>query len=387
MNCAVTEGNVLTPAGVATLRSDRSVAARQTVAASVAKAVSAGNLQQSEMDIALQIVERLAEDLAVEVRSSLAEHIKEAIYLPRELAIRLAQDVEAVALPIIRCSEVLKDSDLIAIVESGNCAKQTAVASRRRVSETVSRALVATGEREPARHLLANKGAQIGEDSYEKLASRYHGDREFEELLVARDLLPPKVLAQLVSSVSQHLRTALLHRHDLPANLVYQLTDQGEAKALLERAIKLPSNAHLSLFLEQSRQSGSLTAHFLMRALCGGEIDIFAMALATAAGIPASCARVLMHDEGTGGLQGLCRKAGIDDTIWPLLRAALRTVLEIKDQTESPWQEGDTDRVLRSVVEASENIGPGNLESVMSQIGLGEVMRSMSGMKLAQAVA
>ena len=387
MNGAVIERDVLTPAGVAALRWDQSVAARQSVAASVAKAVSAGSLQQSELHIALQIVERLSEDLAVEVRSCLAEHIKQAIYLPRELAVRLAEDVEAVALPILRYSEVLDDSDLIAIVEAGSREKQSAVAKRRRVSEAVSHALVETREREPVRHLLANKGAQIGEASYQMLASLYQGDRELEALLVARELLPPSVVVQLVSNVSQHLRAALLHRHDIPANLVYELTDQGEAKALLERAAQLPSTSQLSLFLEESRQAGHLTASFLMRALCAGEIDVFAMALATLADIPPSCAWVLMHDEGTGGLRGLCRKAGIDDAILPLLRAALRTASEIKDQTNSPWQEADTDRVLQSVVEASDSIGPGSLEAVMSQIGFAEVMRSTKSMKQAQAVA
>ena len=93
------------------------------------------------------IIEILAVDVANEVRKALVEHLKHSPLLPRRLAVSLAHDIEAVAVPILRVSEVFTDEDLIALVRAGNESKQSAIAERRSVSEAVSHSLVETGRR------------------------------------------------------------------------------------------------------------------------------------------------------------------------------------------------------------------------------------------------
>ena len=83
----------------------------------------------------------MAQDAAVLVRRALSVALKNSPKLPRDIANKLAQDVETIALPIILNSPVLTDSDLVEIVRSCPPSKQVAVASRERLSVQVTGAI------------------------------------------------------------------------------------------------------------------------------------------------------------------------------------------------------------------------------------------------------
>ena len=88
-----------------------------------------------------KILRLLAEDAAELVRRALAVTLKASDLIPRDVARRLAADVDSIALPIIGCSPAFHDEDLIEIVQAGSAARQTAVALRPRVSRDVADAV------------------------------------------------------------------------------------------------------------------------------------------------------------------------------------------------------------------------------------------------------
>ena len=100
-------------------------------AANLGGAFARGELTAPERAVAIEVFERLLRDSEVEVRRTLAEHIKSSPLLPRGLALQLAEDVAAVAVPILQSSPVLSDEDLVAIISGGDPAKQRAVAGLR----------------------------------------------------------------------------------------------------------------------------------------------------------------------------------------------------------------------------------------------------------------
>ena len=81
------------------------------------------------------------------MRRALSHSLRSATQLPHDVALRLASDVEAVALPILINSPVLTDADLVALVNGGSAPKQEAIAGRAGVSEQVSDALVTRAAR------------------------------------------------------------------------------------------------------------------------------------------------------------------------------------------------------------------------------------------------
>src|SRR6185312_2779981 len=112
--------STLSPADVARLLAEPSVAVRAELAQKVAVEIDNTRLTPVELEIAQDIARVMARDVALTVRRALAESLRRAVRLPRDVALRLAEDVEAVALPILTDSPVLTDDDLIAVMRGAS---------------------------------------------------------------------------------------------------------------------------------------------------------------------------------------------------------------------------------------------------------------------------
>ena len=110
----------LTQADVAHLLAEPSPSVRAEVADKLAREIDGTSLTEAELRIAHDIVRIMAQDAELAVRRALSESLRSATQLPRDVALRLAKDVEAVALPILISSPVLTDADLMALVKSGS---------------------------------------------------------------------------------------------------------------------------------------------------------------------------------------------------------------------------------------------------------------------------
>ena len=141
----------LTQADIARLLAEPSTAARAEVADKLAREIDSTLLTAGELRIAHDVVRIMAQDAELAVRRALSHSLRSAAQLPHDVALRLANDVEAVALPILIDSPVLTDADLVALVNRGSAPKQEAIAGRADVSEQVADALVTRAARPRSR--------------------------------------------------------------------------------------------------------------------------------------------------------------------------------------------------------------------------------------------
>ena len=115
--------NPATPARINRLLADDSDEdVRAELAAKIARLMPGLEARESAETVTLTIatLEVLARDSAVQVRAILADEIKHLDCIPRDVALRLARDVEAVvAAPILEYSPLLSDADLIEIIACG----------------------------------------------------------------------------------------------------------------------------------------------------------------------------------------------------------------------------------------------------------------------------
>ena len=98
------------------LSADPSPDARVETAAQVAQLLDLPGLSDGERTLAEEIVRIFVRDAEMRVRAALAEHLKASPRLPHELALALARDFAAVALPLLEFSVVLRAEDLVALV-------------------------------------------------------------------------------------------------------------------------------------------------------------------------------------------------------------------------------------------------------------------------------
>jgi len=119
--------------------------------------VEASRLQ----DLTIDTLSTLAQDQLPKVRQIIAEEIKSATHVPKEIVARLARDVETVvSAPVLQYSVLLTDDDLLEVVAGARQPEVLASVSRRaELSSAVCEAIVATGDEASIASLLANHGA------------------------------------------------------------------------------------------------------------------------------------------------------------------------------------------------------------------------------------
>lgn len=131
------------------------------------------------------------------VRRVLAESVKLAPDLPRDILLALARDTAQVATPILEHARVLSEEDLLPIVLRGSPAHRHAIAGRRSISGRVATALCRAGERAVILRLLANDGAAMPETLLHALIDKFPDQPAILEAIAHRRLLPVSVGSRL----------------------------------------------------------------------------------------------------------------------------------------------------------------------------------------------
>lgn len=323
---------------------------RAAVAGKVANVLAIANSEMSphEMKLAQDIIKVMVRDISIEVRQALSENLKTSDQLPRDVAIKLAQDVDSVALPILQYSAVLRDEDLILVIEGGSSAKQTAIAKREKLSANVSTALVDKGSEEAVVTLLSNRGATITDHTMQRMLNRFPESESVHDSMIHRDSLPLLVAERLVSMVSDNLRDFLVARHDLSPETVSTIIMQNREKAVIGLSARANTEGYdIERLVGQMNANGRLTPTLILRALCVGDINFFESAIAVKANIPLVNARLLIHDAGRLGLKSIFDKSGMPVRLMP----AMRIALDVLKETEYDGNAFDLERFRNRVIE------------------------------------
>ena len=99
----------LTQSDVTRLLAEPSPDVRAEIAGKVSVTLAGGDIAPEEIALAQDIVRILARDVEVRVRARVAQGLRHARTLPRDVALKLANDVDTVALPVLTDSLVLTE--------------------------------------------------------------------------------------------------------------------------------------------------------------------------------------------------------------------------------------------------------------------------------------
>ncbi|WP_299398090.1 DUF2336 domain-containing protein [Pelagibius sp.] len=340
----------LSQSDVARLMADPSPAVRAQTTSKIAAQYDRKHprMTDAERQIAEEIFRKLAQDAETRVREALAANLKTTADLPHDIALSLAQDVDSVALPVLKFSEVLTDDDLIAILRSENAdAKQVAIAQRETVSGAVADALIDTGNETAVARLVANEGAQLSEDALGRVLSDYDESEAVSDSLARRSQLPASISEQLVAAMSEKLQDYLVSKHNLSSDAASNLILQTRERATVSLLSRGSSDEELEELVFQLHVNGRLTASLIMRALCVGDLSFFEAAMARLANVPLKNARMLIHDEGDLGLRSIYQKAKMP----PRLLAAVNTAVTILEEEDYDGGRNDRERFVSRVIE------------------------------------
>jgi len=313
----------LTDSDIRTLIKGPSEEARASAAHKICRCIEEVELSPEERAHAEGIIAIMAEDAAVLVRRALSVALKNSPKLPREIANKLARDIESIALPVILNSPMLSDSDLVEIVRNCPPAKQVAVASREALSTEVTGAIAAFAVPEAVHRALANDNADFDEDGLETTLTRFSGVSSIMSTMVQRNELPLQITEKLVSLVAGEAFDYLVNNHELPPQIAIDLAMGARERVSIDIIEQAVRQKDIARFVQQLNLNGRLSPSLLMRGLCLGHIEFVEHAMAELGGIAHQRMWLMIHDSGPLGLKAAFDRAGLPPRLFPSFRAAL----------------------------------------------------------------
>lgn len=357
----------LSEADVNRLLHERTDNARAETASKLASHYGSSEMSDSERAMAEEIFRIMVQDAAVLVRQSLADQLADSGTVPHDVALTLAKDLDEVALPMLQKSTILTDEDLVEIVRASGSNKQIAIAQREHVHESVAAALVETEDEDVVAELVANDGAELSEDSLNKVIDTFGNSERIQRPMVDRKTLPVGVAERLVSVLSDNLREQLVSRHELSPESAADLVIQSRERAILGLS-KGSDIRDVVALTSRLSENGRLSPTLILRATCMGDVQFFEAALAVLCNIPLQNAQALIHDKGGLGLKSAYKHAGLPDNLFP----AIKVALDVMHETEYDGNDNDRERYRRRVIERvltqCEDVGADNLDYLLDRL-------------------
>lgn len=285
---------------------------------------------------AFQALEILASDQLSNVRTILAETLKDVAQAPEELIKKLAQDSElSVSCPILEHSPILNDQDLLDIIAKGiSSGALGAISNRKSVSASVSDAIVETNDVPAITTLLCNDSAQIREETLDQLVDQSREVKEWQGPLVHRPILSNDAVLRLSEFVADNLIDSLKRREDLsPKTLSIVRKEVNRRLSATHQPAKdgIPNGLELDqtnialkkeytwLFQQPAHviaqnlmRMNKLTPQVIANALNEGDYDFVVAGLAEMAHMHMSIAQRMIAMRSARGVTALCWKAGVD---------------------------------------------------------------------------
>ena len=308
---------------------------RASVAHRLCRRISIDALSEEERIYADEIIQILAADATELVRRTLSVTLRNSPKLPRDVALKLAKDVESVALPVLENSPVFSDEDLCELVLAVTAAKQAAIASRSEVSSDLSEVISEHAAEIAVETLAANPGADLSDKAYEHQISRFPKNANLHEKIVLRDNVPVHIAEKMVSLVSGAVFDMLINRHELPAQLAIDLAAGSRERATIDLVEQAGRTNDLPRFVAQLNLNGRLTQSLIMRALCVGHMPFVEHSLAELSGVPHGRVWLMIHDAGPLGLQAVFDRAGLHRKMLSAFRAGVKVYHELEMDGEA----------------------------------------------------
>ena len=242
-------------------------------------------------DVLLKITARIeAKSLA-----RLSNRIATVANAPRRVVRELAfhDDID-VAMPVLRGSDRISETDLLANARTKSQQHLLAIAERHTLPESVTDVLVERGDREVVQSVVKNTGARFSDAGFRTLVSRSSGDEALVTQIGSRRDIPRHHFLQLIERASARVRNRLIAANPRVAMAVKDVVAEVEGGLRSEIRNASPDYAAAKTQVEElyrNRRLDEAAVYGFARGrqfehtvialslLCGMEVDVVERAL------------------------------------------------------------------------------------------------------------
>jgi uncharacterized protein (DUF2336 family) len=170
----------------------------------------AGRYTEEETWVFGEVVGLLAAEIETGARAELAQRLAVLPHMPSNIVCKLASDdAIEVAGPVLRHSERLGVSDLVAHAKAKSQAHLLAIAQRKSLHEDVTDVLVARGDRDVVHSVAKNPGAKFSDSGFWRLVQRSEDDIVLMLEVGGRRDISRHHFQKLISKASDEARVRL----------------------------------------------------------------------------------------------------------------------------------------------------------------------------------
>jgi uncharacterized protein (DUF2336 family) len=315
----------LTEEDIRTLLKGVTADERAAAAQKLCQTIDRAPLTDADRVMAAEILRIMAADAAEQVRRALVVTLKASPLLPRDVALKLARDVESVCLPVLAFSPVFTDEDLADIVRLGGPIRQLAIARRPTLARPVTDALARHGSERSVAAACTNDKADFGEAALQRIVDRFQESERVLTAVAYRAALPLSVSERLMSLVGEEVREHLVAKHQIAPDIALELAFGAVERATVDLVDQAGRTADVKGFVAHLQQTRKLTASLLLRALAQGHMTFFEWGVAELAGVPHHRTWLMIHDAGPLGFKAIYERAGLPARLFGAFRAAVDT--------------------------------------------------------------
>jgi uncharacterized protein (DUF2336 family) len=273
-----------------------------------------------------------------------------------------------VAVPVLNFSPVFTDEDLAELVRQGTGVKQTAIAYRPELSQTVTTALADYGVEEALRIACSNDNADFSEAALLKTVDRFPHSDGVKAAVGYRTTLPLAVAERLTQVAGQALNEHLKSRFGVAAPLADELSEDAIERAGVDLAEQAEAAEDAAEFAAHLNQSGRLTPSFLLRCLAQGNMRFFEHGVAELAGVPHARTWMMIHDAGPLGLRAIYERAGLPARLFPAFRAGVDTYRSVHFEGAVLDREKFRERMIQRFLTQSNGASREDVEYLLERL-------------------
>jgi len=358
----------LTDEDIRTLVKGATADERAVAAHKLCRAIERAELKPEERERAHDILRVMCRDAEELVRRAVAVTLKNSPAVPRDVALRLARDIETVSLPMISFSPAFTDDDLAEIVRLGGPVRQVAVAKRPSLSRAVTEVIAEVGVERAVEAACSNDNADFAEAGLRKVVERFETSERILAAVAYRQVLPPAVTEKLIDLVSDQVLDHLVTAHALSPDTALKIALGAKERATIDLVDQAGRTPDVKAFVVHLNRNQRLTASLLLRALAHGHMNFFEWGLAELSGVPHHRTWLMIHDAGPLGLKAIYERAGLPARLLPAFRAAVEAYHSMEYDGEARDRERFQERLLQRFVTQAKQVCREDLDYLLDKI-------------------
>ncbi len=249
---------------------------------------------QEKYHAARRLGEILASDLCQQVRETLAFELRKYRKLPKSIAVKIACDIDAIAVPFLRVTPALSDSLMAELIPLLSDNAHLAVAARSDLGVKACRQLIRHANDNAALRLIGNSSVEVDE-TLASLVLDYFGEHSrVIEAVVKRPNLPLSVVIGILNQVGDHLRRDLIETYGVDAGIARSATANSVHETIW-RQVRHATPGQVHACVIDLRQNAKLTPDLMLAMTERGSTAFLESALAIMSAHTVTDVREVLH--------------------------------------------------------------------------------------------